>query len=328
MSHLLCVAPMMDITDRHCRYFHRLLAPNSRLYTEMITTNAVLNGDRIKLLEFDQRESPVALQLGGSDPKSLAIASRIGTEMGYEEINLNCGCPSKKVVTGNFGASLMKSPNLVADCVNAMINSTNALITVKHRLAINEMNSYDFTYKFVEIVKSAGCNIFIVHARNAILGGLSPKKNRTVPPLKMHFVNQLKKDFPNTKFIANGGLNTVQKCLNLLSLRSKIIDKKPVDGVMIGRETIQNPWILVQLEKALFLANTQLPKSPDHLVEHLQKYFETQVKFGFNPKRITKNWMYLFKHYPGSKIWRSSLASGLSPLEAFKKAKLSLSFRQ
>ena len=326
MSHLLCVAPMMDITDRHCRYFHRLLAPNSRLYTEMITANAVLHGDQIKLLEFDQKESPVALQLGGSNPKTLSTASRIGSEMGYEEINLNCGCPSNKVVSGNFGASLMKSPNLVGECVNAMINSSDTLITVKHRLAIDEIDDYDFTYKFVEIVGSAGCNVFIVHARNAILSGLSPKKNRTIPPLKMHFVNQLKQDFPNLKFIANGGLSTVNECLDLLSSKVKIGNKKPVDGVMIGRETIQNPWILVHLEKALFFDNRGLPKSPDRLIEHLQKYFENQVKRGFNPYHITKNWLYLFKNYPGSKIWRSSLAAGLCPLEAYKKANLALSF--
>lgn len=326
MSHRLCVAPMMDVTDRHCRYFHRLLAPNSRLYTEMITANAVLNGDRIKLLEFDERENPVALQLGGSDPKTLAKASLIGSEMGYKEINLNCGCPSNRVVSGNFGASLMKSPNLVADCVSAMINSSDTLISVKHRLAINGINNYEFTYKFVEIVRSAGCNVFIVHARNALLGSLSPKKNRTVPPLKMHFVSQLKKDFPDTKFIANGGLSTVQECLNLLSLKAKMANLEPVDGVMIGRETIQNPWILVQLERALFSANSKLPESPDRLIEHLQKYFEAQVKLGFHPWSITKNWSYLFKNYPGSKMWRSSLASGLCPTEAYKKANLSLSF--
>jgi tRNA-dihydrouridine synthase A len=317
---------MMDVTDRHCRYFHRLLAPNSRLYTEMITANAVLKGDRARLLGFDSKESPVALQLGGSDPKSLAEASRVGSEMGYEEINLNCGCPSKRVVSGNFGASLMEHPNLVADCVNAMVNSSNKLVTVKHRLAINENNNYDFTHKFVEIVASAGCNVFIVHARNALLDGLSPKKNRTVPPLKMHFVHRLKKDFPDSKFIANGGLSTVDACLNLLSSRANTKYKKPVDGVMLGREAIHNPWILVQLEDALFLANTTLPTTPDRVVEHLQKYFELQVKIGVKPRQITKNWVYLFKNFSGSKKWRYGLTCGLSPLEAYKKANFTPSF--
>ncbi len=320
MSHLLCVAPMMDVTDRHCRFFHRLLAPNSRLYTEMITANAVLKGNTAKLLEFDSRESPVALQLGGSDPKLLAIASRIGSEMGYEEINLNCGCPSKRVVSGNFGASLMQSPNLVADCVKSMIDSSANLVTVKHRLAIDENEDYGFTHKFVQTVESAGCRVFIVHARNAFLGGLSPKKNRVVPPVKMHYVKQLKKDFPNCSFIANGGLSSVGKCMDVLNLKGSIKKSESIDGVMLGREAISNPWILVELEKVLFSSNSNLPSYPDSIVENLQRYFEAQVKIGLKPTKITRNWLQLFKNYRGSKIWRHSLTSGMSPVEAYKKA--------
>lgn len=323
MSHRLCVAPMMNVTDRHCRYFHRLLAPNSRLYTEMITSNAILKGNRLKLLQFDPRESPLALQLGGSDPKMLAEASRIGSEMGYTEINLNCGCPSKRVVSGNFGASLMNSPNLVADCVKAMIDASGLLVTVKHRLGINENYNYEFTYKFVETVQSAGCKVFIVHARNAVLGGLSPKKNRTIPPLKMHFVHQLKKDFPNSLFVANGGLSTVEDCLNLLSLRGEVKDGKSVDGVMVGREAINNPWLLVQINKKLFSNNLDLPDGPEQVVEQLQKYYEVQIKTGQRPSQITKQWLYLFKNYEGSKIWRQSLVCGFSPTEACKKANFS-----
>ena len=325
-EHKICVAPMMDYTDRHCRFFLRLLSPNAFLYSEMINANAVVNGNREKLLAFDSFESPVGLQLGGSDPEILAKASKIGSSMGYQEINLNCGCPSPRVVSGKFGASLMEHPKLVAECVKAMQDSTELEVTIKHRIGVDSNVDYNFVSNFVDIVHNAGCNIFIVHARNAMLGGLSPKKNRAIPPLKMHFVNQLKQDFPNLKFIANGGLSTVNECLDLLSSKVKIGNKKPVDGVMIGRETIQNPWILVHLEKALFFDNTGLPKSPDRLIEYLQKYFETQVKRGFNPYQITKNWLYLFKNYPGSKIWRSSLAAGLCPLEAYKKANLALSF--
>ncbi len=318
MSHRLCVAPMMDVTDKHCRYFHRLITPNSRLYSEMIHANAVLKGDRVKLLEFDARESPLALQLGGSDPKLLGEASKIASEIGYEEINLNCGCPSNRVISGNFGVSLMESPKIVADCVGEMIESSGRLVTVKHRLAINDNENYDFTRNFVETVENAGCKVFIVHARNAFLGGLSPKKNRTVPPLKMHFVHQLKKDFPNSKFIANGGLTSLQECINLLTSEKSTNFKNPVDGVMLGREVIKNPWILAKLDKVLFSGNSNLPNSPELIIDELQRYFEKQIKIGYRPTQITKQWSYLFKNCPGSKIWRHNLARGLSPVEAYK----------
>ena len=221
MSHLLCVAPMMDVTDRHCRYLYRLLAPKSRLYSEMISENAILNGDRKRLLEFDEKENPLALQLGGSNPKKLAFASKIAVEMGYREINLNCGCPSKRVIDGSFGVSLMEFPDLVGECFNAIENASNTTVTVKHRLAINNNNNYEFTHKFVETLEKAGCKIFIVHARNAFIDGLSPKKNRSIPPIKMHFVTQLKKDFPKCQFIANGDLKSVEDCLSLLNSNKK-----------------------------------------------------------------------------------------------------------
>src|ERR1700710_1332568 len=231
------VAPMMDWTDRHCRSFHRLLSRHAWLYTEMVTTGALLHGDVARHLAFTPAEAPVALQLGGSEPADLAICARLGEDWGYDEINLNCGCPSERVQRGSFGACLMAEPALVADCVKAMADAVDLPVTVKHRIGIDKVESYAFVRDFVVTVAEAGCGVFIVHARNAWLKGLSPKENREVPPLRYELVDRLKRDFPQLTFATNGGITTSGQVAQEL---------EQVDGVMIGREAYHNPWWLAQ----------------------------------------------------------------------------------
>ena len=238
----LCVAPMIDVTDRHCRYFHRLLAPRARLYTEMITTGALLHGDAARHLDFDAAEHPVALQLGGSEPDALARSARLGADWGYDEINLNCGCPSERVQRGAFGACLMAEPRLVADCVRAMQDAVPVPVTVKHRLGLDYEQSYDFVRDFVGILYDEGCRVFIAHARNAVLKGLSPKDNREKPPLRYDEVLRLKRDFPDATFVLNGGLDQVPDCLDWM---------RRLDGVMLGRAAWHHPDILAVLDRHL-----------------------------------------------------------------------------
>ena len=233
----LSVAPMMDWTDRHCRYFHRLLTKNTLLYTEMVTTGALLHGDVPRHLDFNDEEHPVALQLGGSEPADLAHAAKLGAQWGYDEINLNCGCPSERVQRGAFGACLMAEPALVADCVKAMREAVTIPVTVKHRIGIDKTESYEFVRDFVGAIADAGCEVFIVHARNAWLQGLSPKQNREVPPLRYELVHRLKKEFPGLVIALNGGINTTGQMRNELD---------HVDGVMVGREAYHNPWLMAQ----------------------------------------------------------------------------------
>lgn len=234
----LCVAPMIDVTDRHCRYFHRLLAPGARLYTEMITTGALLHGDVARHLDFDASEHPVALQLGGSEPDALAQCAKLGQSWGYDEINLNCGCPSERVQQGSFGACLMAEPQLVADCVRAMQDAVSVPVTVKHRLGLDYEDSYPFVRDFVGALYQAGCRVFIVHARNAVLKGLSPKDNREKPPLRYHHVLQLKHDFPDCTIVLNGGLSDVDTCRAW---------QQQLDGIMLGRAAWHHPDILSAL---------------------------------------------------------------------------------
>src|SRR5690554_5192372 len=222
----LCVAPMIDVTDRHCRYFHRLLAPKARLYTEMITTGALLHGNVKRHLDFDPVEHPVALQLGGSEPAELSQAARLGRDWGYDEINLNCGCPSERVQRGAFGACLMAEPSLVADCIKAMQDAVDVPVTVKHRLGLDYDESYSFVRDFVGRIHDTGCRVFVVHARNAVLKGLSPKDNREIPPLRHDAAAQLVKDFPDSIFVLNGGLADESQCLEALN---------GFHGVMLGR---------------------------------------------------------------------------------------------
>lgn len=237
------VAPMLDWTDRHCRYFHRLLTRHTWLYTEMVTTGALQHGDVDRHLRFSPQESPVALQLGGSEPEALAWCARLAERYGYDEVNLNCGCPSERVQRGAFGACLMTEPGLVADCVKAMRDATSLPVTVKHRAGIDTIEDYVFVRDFVGTVAEAGCTSFIVHARNAMLKGLSPKENREIPPLKYGYAYRLKRDFPSLEIVVNGGIKTLDETRHHL---------QHVDGVMMGREAFQNPMVLTQIDAALF----------------------------------------------------------------------------
>ena len=239
----MSVAPMMDWTDRHCRYFHRLLSRHALLYSEMVTTGALIHGDVERHLRLNAQEHPVALQLGGSEPSDLAHCAKLGEQWGYQEINLNCGCPSERVQRGAFGACLMAEPKLVADCVKAMLDVVGVPVTVKHRIGIDKGESYEFVRDFVGTVSEAGCSVFIVHARNAWLKGLSPKENREVPPLRYALVHQLKREFPALTIAINGGITTGEQVEQQLQL---------LDGVMVGREAYHNPWWLASWDEAFF----------------------------------------------------------------------------
>ncbi len=235
LSHRLCIAPMLDWTDRHCRYFHRLLTKQTLLYTEMVTTGALLNGDVARHLRFNDEEHPIALQLGGSDPADLAQCAKLAQSWGYDEVNLNCGCPSERVQKGSFGACLMTQVGLVGDCLKAMMDAVDIPVTIKHRIGVDKNESYDFVRDFVGGLFDAGCRVFVVHARSAWLQGLSPKENREIPPLRYEFVYQLKKDFPTCTLVLNGGVKTSEDITAHLA---------QVDGVMVGREAYHNPWLL------------------------------------------------------------------------------------
>ncbi|WP_284307420.1 tRNA dihydrouridine(20/20a) synthase DusA [Hydrogenophaga electricum] len=239
----LSVAPMMGWTDRHCRYLHRLLSRRTLLYTEMLTTGALIHGNAAQHLQFNPEEHPVALQLGGSEPSDLARCAVMGQERGYDEINLNCGCPSERVLRGAFGACLMNEAPLVADCVKAMVDAVDIPVTVKHRIGIDKIESYDFAADFVGTVAEAGCRVFIVHARNAWLKGLSPKENREIPPLRYDIVYRLKREFPHLTIAINGGVRTSDEIAEHL---------KHVDGVMVGREAYHNPWLMIDWDERFY----------------------------------------------------------------------------
>ena len=298
INHRLCIAPMLDWTDRHFRYFARLISPNALLYTEMVSTGALLHGDVQRFLEFDPSEHPVALQLGGSDPAELALCSRLGEQWGYDEINLNVGCPSDRVQKGRFGACLMAEPRLVADCVHAMAGTVSVPVSVKHRLGIDERDSYQELCDFVGTVSRVGCSVFIVHARKAWLEGLSPKENREIPPLDYDRVYRLKQDFPKLQIVINGGISSPQACREHLAR---------VDGVMIGREAYQNPWILAEMERELF-GHPAPPETPKQVVERLLPFVEDQLARGVPLKRITRHILGLFRGLPGARAWRRHLS--------------------
>ena len=287
---------MMDWTDRHCRYFHRLLAPSARLYTEMVTTGAILHGDRDHLLAFHEREPPVALQLGGSEPEDLAECARIGAERGYDEINLNVGCPSDRVQKGRFGACLMREPELVRDCVAAMQEAVNVPVTLKTRLGVDELYSYEYFREFVDTVAESGCRHFIVHARKAWLSGLSPKENREVPELRPAWVLRLREERPELAIVINGGVNSVQSVEMYL---------ESLDGIMLGRAAYQNPWILAECEAAVH--GTPLP-TRESVIEELTEYIERQVEAGVSVKHISRHVLGLFQGQPGAKAWRRYLS--------------------
>nr|WP_329604198.1 tRNA dihydrouridine(20/20a) synthase DusA [Undibacterium nitidum] len=279
-SRRLSVAPMMDWTDRHCRVFHRYITRHTWLYTEMVTTGAIIHGDLARHLDFNEIEHPIALQLGGSEPADLAIAAKRGQEWGYDEINLNCGCPSERVQKGAFGACLMAEPALVADCVKAMRDVVDIDVTVKHRIGIDDVDSYSFVRDFVGQIADAGCKTFVVHARNAILKGLSPKENREVPPLKYEYAYQLKRDFPQLEILINGGIKTIAEIdLHL----------QHCDGVMLGREAYHNPYLMSSFD-ARYYGDASPAKSREEVLHAMIPYIQEQLtKFGANGKGLKLN---------------------------------------
>jgi len=296
VSRVLSVAPMMERTDRHCRYFLRLVAPNAFLYTEMVTAAALRHGDRDRLLAFDPSEHPVALQLGGSDPHELAAAARAGAAAGYDEIDLNVGCPSDRVQAGCFGAALMREPERVAACVAAMREAVDVPVTVKTRLGVDHDDSYEFLCRFVETVARAGCETFIVHARKAWLKGLSPKQNRDVPPLDYARVRRLKRDFPSLEVILNGGLKDEATALAELD---------HVDGVMLGRAAYDDPVLLGRLDAAIF------GHEPVPIGDALDRYFEyaeREIAAGTRLRALTRHLMGAFAGRPGGRHWRRMLS--------------------
>jgi tRNA-dihydrouridine synthase A len=288
---------MMDWTDRHCRYFHRLLSPNVKLYTEMVTTGAILHGDKDRFLRFDETQHPIALQLGGSDAADLAFCAEAGENAGYDEINLNCGCPSDRVQSGRFGACLMREPSHVADCVEAMVKAVDIPVTVKCRIGIDDEDSFEFLDKFVGEIADKGCKTFVIHARKAWLKGLSPKENREVPPLDYDRVRKIKQKYPELRIILNGGLTTIEA-----------IKAARVDGAMIGREAYQNPWFLTEIERGIF--GNQNPRSRDTIVLKMVDYAREQRKLYDTPvKSITRHMIGLYHELPGAKQWRRSLST-------------------
>ena len=305
-NHRFSIAPMMDWSDHNCRYFWRLLTKQALLYTEMVTTGALIHGDRKRFLHFNREEHPVALQLGGSDPKDLARCARWAQEWGYDEVNINCGCPSDRVQSGMFGACLMGKPDLVADCVKAMMDSCDIPVTVKHRIGIDHMESYEQLLAFIEPVAAAGCSVFIVHARKAWLQGLSPKENREIPPLNYPWVYQLKKDFPHLTIVVNGGIQTIEECHDHL---------EHVDGVMLGREAYQNPWMLAQVDEALFGMDSPL-KSRDDVIAELLPFAEQHLAQGGQLNHITRHILGLYQGIPGARKFRRHLSENAYKKEA------------
>ena len=297
INRLLSVAPMMDWTDRHCRYFHRLLAPSAVLYTEMVTTGAIIHGNTDRFLAFNPEEQPVALQLGGSEPEDLAACARIAQKYGYDEINLNVGCPSDRVQRGRFGACLMLEPDLVRDCMSAMIDAVDIPVTIKTRLGVDDHYNYQYMSDFVGRVAESGCSIFIMHARKAVLAGLSPKQNREVPPLHYDWVYRLKQESPDLQVVINGGIDSVEAVKNHLG---------HVDGVMLGRAAYHTPWLLAECQRELF--EKQTIKRREDIMESMNSYIERQVCQGVAVKHISRHLLGLFQGLPGAKAWRRYLS--------------------
>ncbi|MDN7672996.1 tRNA dihydrouridine(20/20a) synthase DusA [Burkholderia oklahomensis] len=292
------VAPMMDWTDRHCRSFHRTISRHTWLYTEMVTTGALVHGDVARHLAFTPGEAPVALQLGGSEPADLAHSAKLGERWGYDEINLNCGCPSERVQRGAFGACLMNEPQLVADCVKAMCDAVSIPVTVKHRIGVDAVEGYAFVRDFVGMVAAAGCDVFIVHARNAILKGLSPKENREIPPLKYDYAYRLKQDFPQLEIIVNGGITTLDEVERHL---------QHVDGVMLGREAYHNPYVLADVDARFYGAATSAP-TREAVEAQLVEYCATELARGTYLGAIVRHALGLYRGVAGARGWRRVLS--------------------
>ena len=299
LSHLFCVAPMIDWTDRHCRYFHRLLSQHALLYTEMITTHAIMHGKTQDLLNFSLEEKPVALQLGGSDPKALTECAQIGAAFNYDEINLNVGCPSDRVQKGRFGACLMAEPKLIAEAINNMQAAVKIPVTVKTRIGIDDSAEKDFLWKFVEIVNQAGCKTFIIHARKAWLKGLSPKENREIPPLNYPLVYELKKDYPDLEIIMNGGIKNMEDIK---------IHLAQVDGVMLGRTAYHEPYFLSQIDSSLFNVSS-IPKTRAQIIQMLIPYWEKQMSLGVPLNTLLRPILGLWHGEIGARKIRQTLSN-------------------
>ena len=298
-SHRFCVAPMIDLTDKHCRVFHRLLSQQATLYTEMITTGAILHGDAPRYLGLNSQEHPVALQLGGSSPEALAQSCEIAKDYPYNEINLNIGCPSDRVQSGKFGACLMRESSLVAECVSAMQSNSATEVTVKCRTGIDDDDSLDFLLEFIQTVKATGCNTFIIHARKAWLNGLSPKQNREIPPLHYDRAYTVKQEFPELNIVVNGGIKTIDECQMHLN---------HLDGVMLGREAYSNPWLLRQVDQALYGEDNNPLQSKHQVIEAMLPYIEEQIQQGSRLHHITRHMLGLFNGQKGAKQFRRFLS--------------------
>ncbi|MES2633870.1 MAG: tRNA dihydrouridine(20/20a) synthase DusA [Pseudomonadota bacterium] len=311
----MSVAPMMDWTDRHCRYFHRLLSRHALLYSEMVTTGALIHGDIPRHLVFNPEEHPVALQLGGSEPGDLARCARVGQEWGYDEINLNCGCPSERVQRGSFGACLMAEPQLVADCVKAMRDAVSIPVTVKHRVGIDRIESYEFVRDFVGTLADAGCEVFLIHARNAWLKGLSPKENRELPPLRYDFAHRLKTEFPHLTIAVNGGIKTTAQVHEQLT---------HVDGVMIGREAYHNPWWLAEWDEQ-FHGDAPSTLTREQVEEQMCEYMVREAQaHGTAWSSIARHMLGLRNGLAGARRWRQVWSDhklrDVHPLEVMRLA--------
>ncbi len=305
MNRKVSVAPMMDCTDKHERYFLRLISKNVLLYTEMIVSEAIDRGDRQKLLSFNLEEKPVALQLGGSSPKLLSNAAKIGEEFGYDEINLNLGCPSKKVQKNKFGACLIKEPKLVADCLSEMQSKTKLPVTVKTRIGYDQVEDYEHLHKFINLLKSTGIKTFIIHARKAMLGKFTPKQNLNIPPLKYEMVYKLKEDFKELDIIINGGITSSEQIKNHI---------KKVDGVMLGRSIYHSPYLLADIEKEIF-KNEDVP-SRQEVVENLVKYLKNEIKKGTRVNQVMRHTLGLFHGQSGSNFWKRYLSENMCVRDA------------
>jgi tRNA-dihydrouridine synthase A len=305
MNRKVSVAPMMDCTDRHERFFLRLISKSTLLYTEMIVSEAISRGDKKKLLEFNINEKPVALQIGGSSPKLLAEATKAGEEFGYDEVNLNLGCPSKKVEKNKFGICLMKEPNLVADCLSKMQSVTKLPITIKTRIGYDDVEDYESLYSFISKLKNTGIRTFIIHARKAILGKFTPKQNLNIPPLKYEIVYKLKKDFPNEEIIINGGISSVSQI-------KENLDK--VDGVMIGRSAYHTPYMLADIEREIF--NKKNIPTRQEVVEQLLPYIKQETKKGTRLNQIMRHTLGLFHGQVGSSFWKKYLSDNMCVRDA------------
>ncbi len=298
----LSVAPMMEWTDRHCRRFLRAISKRTLLYTEMVHANAIVKGDARRHLAFDDAEHPVALQLGGSEPDLLAKAAAIAEDFGYDEVNLNCGCPSERVQSGSFGACLMAEPELVAACVAAMRASVKIPVTVKTRIGIDRHDSYEFLHRFVETVASAGCESFTIHARKAWLKGLSPKENREIPPLRYEVAAQVKRDFPQLEVVVNGGVKTLADAKAHLGV---------FDGVMIGREAYHNPWMLADADHEIFAAR-RVARTREDVLEEFLPYLQAELARGTPLRSMTRHMLGLYQGMPGARQWRRALSEGVA----------------